>query len=154
MKISTVDFNKVLKQPDLLAELRKLTLHCYSGLNKEMNSLIEINKTRRVNVKAIIAEVCDQKVGWALFSRESSDYHFGPKFNGIEDGYNAGHGVLFECFVHPLHRKRGVGKALLKKAAKLANGTRLCVAPWDYVSRKFYEGNPDINLLSLTSNEL
>lgn len=135
LKIRTEDFNTVIAKPELLKKLRNLTLHPGSGLNYEINNLIKSSKTRSVNAKALLAYHKRELVGWALMSREKSDFYFQNTY----DGYEPSKGTLFEVYVHPDFRRRGIGASLMKAARKKAGAMRLCVCPWDYQSTRFYQ---------------
>lgn len=133
LKIKTEDFNTVAQKPDLLKKLRALTLYPKSGLNFELTHLLESARVRNVNAKVLLAYHKKNIVGWALLSREKTDFSF-PNY----DGYEPYRGTLFEVFVHPDYRRKGIGSSLVKAARKKAGSMRLCVAPWDYQSERFY----------------
>jgi len=124
LKILTEDFNVVAKKPALLKKLRKLTLHGRSGLNHELDHLTKNAKTRRVNAKVVLGFDKRELVAWGLLSREWSDYNF-PS----HEDFNPADGTLFEVYVNPTHRRRGIGSAILKTARKKAGSMRLCIAP-------------------------
>lgn len=134
LKIHTEDFDKVVVKPTLMKKLRHLTLHAGSGLNFELNHLVESSKTRKVNAKVILAYYKRELIAWGLLSREKSKYNFRS-----HKGFNPVQGVLFEVYVSPAHRRRGIGSAILKAARKKAGSMRLCIAPWDDQSRKFFK---------------
>lgn len=135
LKIKTEDFDNVAKKPELLKKLRGLTLHSRSGLNHELNHLTKSAETRSVNAKVILAYHNRELVGWALLSRESSDFSFKCSY----DGYEPSKGTLFEVYVDPDYRRRGIGGALVKVARHKAGSMRLCICPWDYQSERFYQ---------------
>jgi GNAT superfamily N-acetyltransferase len=135
LKIKTEDFDIVVKKLELMKKLRELTLHPHSGLNYELNHLTKSSETRSVNAKVLLAYHKRELVGWALLSREKSDFYFQNTY----DGYDPARGTLFEVFVAPDHRKQGIGSALLKSARRKAGSMRLCVCPWDYQSERFYQ---------------
>lgn len=132
LTIRAVDFNLVLSTPTLLKKLRKLTLHSYSGLSKEINRMEAISTMRPVKCQALISYVDGIIVGWAMMSREASDYPFrsGP--------FKEGDGVLFEVYIDPPHRRKGIGSELMKIARRKSSGDRICIVPWDTVSTQFY----------------
>ena len=136
IKIRTYTMNYALKNADLLSHLRRLTLHQFSGLNKELNNFQEIIKIRTVNAKAIIAYNNETPIAWALLSKEASEFKFA---NGV--AYNAGYGVLFEVYVDIPFRRKGIASMLLKRAKLIHPGQRICVAPHDSKSYSFYEKN-------------
>jgi ribosomal protein S18 acetylase RimI-like enzyme len=125
----------VVKKPRLLQKLRELTLYPYSGLNKELDNLqniIKQNKTVRAHV--LTAFINDDLVGWALLSRETSQYFF-PR--GIS--FKEGDGALFEIYIDPKYRRLGIGTQLIRLARRKTSGDRLCIAPWDFTSYSFYD---------------
>jgi GNAT superfamily N-acetyltransferase len=135
LKIKTEDFDAVAKKPALLKSLRKLTLHPGSGMNYELDHLTESAETRSVNAKVLLAYKNKKLVAWALLSKEKSDFCFARHYHG----YDPSEGTLFEVFVAHDYRKQGIGSALLKAARRKAGSARLCVAPWDYQSTRFYQ---------------
>lgn len=135
LKIKTEEFDAVAKKPVLLKSLRKLTLHPGSGMNHELDHLTESAETRSVNAKVLLAYKNKKLVAWALLSREKSDFCFARHYHG----YEPSQGALFEVFVAHDYRKQGIGSALLKAARRKAGSARLCVAPWDYQSTRFYQ---------------
>jgi ribosomal protein S18 acetylase RimI-like enzyme len=131
--IELFDFNKIYKNNKIISELRKLTLFSRSGMNHELNNLSELADERKVNVKIIAVKRNNKIIGWAILSKEDSDFGFGKgPFVAKRDG------ALFEVFVAPAFRRMGVGTALLKKARKHAGSAHLCVAPHDHKSDNFY----------------
>jgi GNAT superfamily N-acetyltransferase len=135
LKIRTEDFNEVAAKPELLNRLRSLTLHPASGLNHEMNHLLKSAKERAVNAKVLLAYRKRELVGWALLSREQTDFTFKRSWTG----FMPEQGVLLQVFVNPDYRRQGIGSALVKAARKKAGSMQLCICPWDYQSDKFYE---------------
>jgi len=132
--INVLDFNSIAKQPDLIKKLRKLTLNRYSGMNYELTSLNKMAKKRKVNCRIIVASINDEMVGWALLSREPSDFIFptGQYYEPIC-------GFLFQIFTNLNHRKKGIATEIIKIARRLSGPYKLCVCPWNYSSDKFYE---------------
>ena len=135
LKIRTEEFNEVAEKPELLNRLRSLTLHPNSGLNYEMNHLLRDAKTRTVNAKVLLAYRKRELVGWALLSREKTDFTFARSFAG----YTPDQGSMLQIFVNPDYRRQGIGSALVKAARKKAGSMQLCICPWDYQSEKFYQ---------------
>jgi GNAT superfamily N-acetyltransferase len=136
VNIEIVDFNNIIENKILMSNLRKLTLCPGSGMNFELDHLTKIAKLRKVNARVITAYRDGNMVGWALLSRERSEFQFSQTYDKF---IPEKHGVLFEVFVDPKARRTGVASALLKKARKHAGPHTLCVAPWDNGSFKFYE---------------
>lgn len=138
--IEILDFNSIYKDKKIISDLRKLTICSYSGMNHELDSLSSLAKKRKVNAKVISVKRNDKIVGWALLSKEDSDFPFGYSLSGNISNFDAKRdGALFEVFVDPNYRRSGIGSALIKKARKHAGPAQLCIAPHDYKSNKFYE---------------
>jgi GNAT superfamily N-acetyltransferase len=135
LTVRVEDFNLVAQKPDLLKKLRSLTLHCNSGMNHELNQMLRIINTRPVQCKIIMAFSDRQMVGWALLSREKSDFCFTRSYSGFDPKQ----GALFQVYVDPKHRRKGIASHLLKVARKRTGATPLCVCPHDYSSDSFYE---------------
>jgi GNAT superfamily N-acetyltransferase len=134
LKVRTMDFNVVAHQPELLAELRKLTLSPYSGLNHELDRMLEDVKNRSVNCQVLLAYRFSTLVGWAILSKENTDFHF----HRSSSGFNADNGIMFQVFIDPSYRRQGIASELYKKAQQLTNGEVLHVCPWDEKSTNFY----------------
>lgn len=134
LTVRAVDFNLVAQRPELLKQLRKLTLYAYSGLNREMNGLINTMSHRPVRAQVLLAYKQDKLVAWALLSREPS----AMQFMHTDEYFHPSDGVLFEVFVHPDYRRQGIATELMKIARRKAGPYRLCVAPWDERSTSFY----------------
>jgi ribosomal protein S18 acetylase RimI-like enzyme len=135
LTIRVEDFNEVVKRPEFIKKLRKLTLHSGSGMNYELDHLTEACNTRRVQCKVLSAYRKGMLVGWALLSREPTDYYFQNSPKGFDSTY----GTLFEVYVHHEHRRQGIASELLRVAKRKANSSRLCVCPWNVSSTNFYD---------------
>ena len=144
LTIRVEDYNSVAERPDFLKQLRALTLYPSSGMNHELDNFEEVRKIRPVNVHILTAFRGELMVGWALLSREQSDFPF-----TVEDGYNPIEGSLFEVYVHPDHRQQGIAKELFKTAKRQVNNQRLCVCPHDFTSTRFYQNFADCDLKHL-----
>lgn len=134
LTVRTMDFNLVAHQPELLAELRKLTLSPYSGLNHELNRMLEDVKEREVKCQVLLAYRFRKLVGWAILSKETTHYNFSRSF----EGFKAENGVMFQVFVDPSYRRQGIASEIYKKAQQLTNNETLHVCPWDEKSTNFY----------------
>jgi len=134
LTIRTMDFNLVARQPELLTKLRKLTLDPYSGLNHELDRMLEDVKTRSVNCQVILAYRFSTLVGWAILSKETTTYNFMRS----NTGFSSEHGLLFQVYVDPTYRRQGIATEIYKKAQQLANNELLHICPWDERSTKFY----------------
>jgi GNAT superfamily N-acetyltransferase len=129
------DFNLVAKSPGLIKKLRRLTLNPYSGMNNELTVLLDRIKTRPVEAKVILGYLNSELVAWALLSKEQSDFWF----INHSDGYVPSYGTLFEVYVDPNHRRKGIGSILLKAAKrKIGAANTLCICPWDIRSEAFF----------------
>jgi ribosomal protein S18 acetylase RimI-like enzyme len=134
LTVRVQDYNLVAGKPELLKKLRKLTLSPYSGMNYELNNFERIAKVRKVDCKIITVYKESKLVGWAMLSKEPSDFLF-----RYVDGHDPSNGVLFQVFIHKDYRKQGIATELLRIARRKANRRRLCVCPHDYISEKFYD---------------
>jgi GNAT superfamily N-acetyltransferase len=130
--IRAEDFNAVVRKPEMMKRLRKLTLAPYSGLNHELNHMEKSSKSRRVNCDILYAEKDGEIIAWAILSKEDTDYWFHNS-----DGYRSTDGTLFQVYVSPEHRRKGIATELIKVARRKA-GSRLCIAPHDPTSEKFF----------------
>lgn len=143
LTIRCVDFNIVVKKPALLKNLRALTLNPFSGMNYELSSLENLSKIRPVKCEVLLAYIDNKLIGWSLLSREESNYSF-PHHK-----FRTGDGILFEIFIDPLYRRQGIATKLIKIARRKSGGDRLCIAPWDFGSTRFYEKFEKYNHLKL-----
>lgn len=134
LTIKVMDFNLVATKPNLLKKLRSLTIRPESGLNHELNHLLRSAQNRTVRSKIVVAVLEKNIVGWGLLSREDSSFCFSNTWNG----FSSNDGVLFELYVDPHHRRKGVGTEIIKTARKHSGPLKLCIAPWDDSSRAFY----------------
>lgn len=141
LSVKIEDYNVVSKKSLFMSKLRKLTLHSSSGMNHELNELEKIIKTRSVKCKIVTAYFDRKLVGWALLSREPSNFTFVNTYSN----YNPSQGVLFQVFVDPLFRRKGIGSALVEAGKKYIGSNCLCVCPWDNRSDKFYAKYENIN---------
>lgn len=141
LTIRARDFNLLPQYPSLVKQLRKLTLHPYSGLNREMDTLFKLMEKRPVKAQVLLAYRDGSLVGWALLSQERSDMVFSHSWKRFEPE----DGMLIEIYVDPDYRRHGIGTELMKVARRKAGVRRLCVAPWDTGSRDFYSSFPTYN---------
>lgn len=145
-KVRTLDFNKVARDTTLLTILRSLTLHSYSGMNHELNNLItRVISSEIVDVQILVAIHQETIVGWALLSREASNFHF----TNVGDGYRPAMGTLFEVYVEPQYRRKGIGSRLMKAALRKVGYGTICYCPWDHTSREFYKNFKHIQHVKL-----
>ena len=141
LTVRQVDFNVVAQQPELLAKLRVLTLSPDSGLNHELNRMLEDIKTRPVKCQVLLAYRISTLVGWAIVSKETTEYNFMRSATG----FNAENGVMFQVYVDPAYRRQGIATEMYKKAQQLANDEVLHICPWDDRSTNFYTKFENVN---------
>ena len=134
LTVRTIDFNLVAKQPELLSQLRDLTLSPYSGMNHELNRMLQDVETREVNCKVLLASRFRKLVGWGILSKETTHFSFSRSF----EGFNAENGMMFQVFVAPAYRRQGIASEIYKKAQQMVNNELLHVCPWDDRSTNFY----------------
>lgn len=138
INIHLASFNDVIHNPILMQELRELTLGGNSGMNIEMNKFINLAPERKIQAYAAMAYVDTmlgyEMIGWALISKEPARFAF-----QLQDEFHPEEGVLFEVFVDPAYRRKGIGKALLGFARNFVGNETLCVCPWDSRSNQFYD---------------
>lgn len=139
LTIRSLDFNLLPSHPQLVKQLRKLTLHPRSGMNREMNVLFKIIEKRPVEAQVLLAYRSTKLVAWALLSREHSNMVFSNTWKHFEPT----DGMLVEIYVDPTYRRQGIGSVLMKVARRKAGSRQLCVAPWDELSRAFYQTFPN-----------
>jgi len=142
-RIEVIDMNRVLANPKLLSQIKKLTLKpCYdgfaSGMNVELIMFERLALERRVNASAIVAYLGSEMIGWALCTREASDFVFNTNQSFV------GQGILFEVYVDPSYRQMGIGSALFRKASETFSDEKLFVCPWDTVSDSFYSKHKNL----------
>lgn len=134
LTVRVSDFNLLAQRPGVIKKLRTLTLHSGSGMNNELDSLLHIVKRRPVDCKVIRAYIDSKLVGWAILSRENSNFNF----PNTDNGFSSDQGVLFEVFVDPLHRRKGVGTKIMETAKKKSGRQPICLCPWNSTSRAFF----------------
>ncbi len=132
LTISTLDFNLAAQNPDLMRQLRELTLNPRSGMNFELNRYEKIIKERPIKCQVLLAHRLSDLVAWALLTKEDSLFTF-P--NGY---YDSDRGTMFQVYVHENHRMQGIATELFKKAKEMVGDEILCVCPHDYKSTNFY----------------
>ena len=135
LTIRVKSFSDIVLDTHLLQMLRKLTLHHFSGMNHELNNFEKLSKIRKVNAQVLLAYIENELVGWALLSSEPSNFLFGKHFKNYEPSY----GSLFQVYVAPVHRRKGIGSELLKIARHKIYPHKLCICPWNSTSNKFYD---------------
>lgn len=142
LRIQTLDFNLVAKQPDLLQKLRQLTLNPLSGLNYELNRMVQDAEHRFVDCKILMAYRLRDLVAWGMLSKESTDFFF----SNDTPSFDARRGWLFEVYVGEEHRRKGIASELYKTALHAVHGEMMFVCPWDHKSEAFYRKNSGGNV--------
>lgn len=133
LTIRVEDYNIVVERPGFIQSLRALTLGYGSGMNHELNVYEKLRKIRPVECRILTAFRQKEMVGWALLSKEASNFSFHHA-----DGYDPVDGIMFQVYVHHDHRRQGIATELLKVAKRKAGVHRLCVCPHDEPSEGFY----------------
>lgn len=139
--IKVRDFNLLLQDDLMIGQLKEMTLYRgekMSGMTYEIDQFRKIALTRPVKAKALLAYYEDKLVGWALLSREQSDFMNRDCVYNKEWFNPEEHGCLLEVYVEPSFRRKGIGKKLVKIARKKASPYPLAFVPWDHTSSKFY----------------
>jgi ribosomal protein S18 acetylase RimI-like enzyme len=141
LTIRVRDFNLVAQQPLLLAKLRKLTIVPGSGLNYELDRMTKAAKERFVDCQIIMAYRLNNLVGWAILSREDTDF----VFSWERDGFKGEEGCMFQVYVDPDYRRQGIASEIYKEAQKLAVDEVIHVSPWSDESEMFYDSFQNVN---------
>ena len=141
LTVRVQDFNLVARQPELLAQLRKLTLGHGSGLNHELDRMLNDVEERKVECHVILAYRFKKLVGWAILSKEDSNFHF----LNTGKGFNKESGRMFQVFVDSKYRRQGIASEIYKAARKVTSDETIHVSPWDFGSHKFYDKLLDSN---------
>lgn len=139
VKITTIDANKALQNHYLIKSFRRLTLYQFSGMNCELDDLLDLAKNKKINAKMVMAHINNVMVGWALMSREPSNFRF---TKGLYDKNVAKKYTLVEIFINPKYRRKGIGTAILQRALKLTSITKhqpFAVAPHDDPSENLFK---------------
>jgi GNAT superfamily N-acetyltransferase len=125
LSIKSVEMDDVLKDADLLATVRRLTLGGNSGMNVALDYYLILKTTRSVRAHAIIAYHDDEAIGWALLTRESDKHSFQERI---------GHACI-QVYVARPYRRNGVGCSLLKTATELYEDT---IHVYEWSEPKFF----------------
>lgn len=133
LTIYVEDYNSIADRPEVLKKLRALTISRYSGMNHELNNYESIKSFRKVNCKILTAYNMNKLVGWALLTKEESNFGFGRSYNG----FKANDGAMFQVYVDYAHRKQGIANELLKIAMR--REPKLYVCPHDDSSHALFK---------------
>lgn len=133
LTVCVEDYNLVAANPDLMCQIRNLTLSPGSGMNYELDNFERLSAFRPINCELVLAHNARRLIGWALLSKEHSNFPFSNAWNG----FSPRDGTLFQIYVHPAYRKRGVASEILKTAKQHVKDG-LCVCPHDFISESFY----------------
>lgn len=104
-----VDMDTVVKNQDLLATARSLTLSPRSGMNRALDAYQELVKERSLEAKAIFAYYKDLPVGWIIVTKEADGFSFQPV-----DGQ-----ACLQVFVKPDFRRHKIGTKLVQLARQI-----------------------------------
>lgn len=140
LTVRVQDYNIVAQDPAFIRTLRLLTLTPTSGMNYELDNFARIRLERDVKCKILTAYRSNELVGWALVSKEPTDFCFANAYAG----FNPKDGSLFQVYVQPQHRRQGIAAELLKVANEHSDNG-LCVCPWDETSELFYRRKNSYN---------
>lgn len=137
-----MNFSDISENQNLIDKLRDLTLHSYSAMNFILTDLIFISKTRKPKCKIILCYDSNILVAWALSSKESCSF---PFMNSSDIFSYKKDGLLFQVFVKPSYRRKGIGSKFMKIAQKMVRTKPICVCPWDSRSSSFYKKFESMN---------
>lgn len=135
------DINLVAKRPKLVSELRKLTLSPTSGLSYDLTQMLREAGNREVKCKVLLAYRWTKLVGWAMLSREGTDFIF----NKEGEFYRGKQGPLFQVYVAPEYRRQGIASALYLKASRSLGKETIHITPWDEAGFALYATFPGVN---------
>lgn len=119
-----IEMDIILKDPNLLAVARSLTIHSSSGMNSALNYFQGIIQSRPVRAHGIFAYEDGVAVGWTLFTQESDQMCFVAR---------EGH-TCAQVYVKPAYRLKGIGKKLIRMAEELSKDSVLNVYAHDNMS--------------------
>jgi|SRR5579859_144279 len=121
--------SEIILNPNLMTMARSLTLHPCSGMNAALDlyySWIDMGvDIKDINVHATFAYYNNISIGWVLYTYEMDGFEFVPE-NGE---------ACIQVYVHPLFRRRGIGKALCNKVIINCNNL---VKAYSYSSPEFF----------------
>jgi GNAT superfamily N-acetyltransferase len=95
---------------------------------------------RSVDCQVILAYRFRTLVGWGIFSKETTNFHFSRS----PGGFKSEEGRMFQVFVDPSYRNQGIASEIYKRAQQLAGEETICVCPWDDRSTGFYNKFPNV----------
>jgi GNAT superfamily N-acetyltransferase len=124
--IEIVDMDRIITDPTLELECRRLSHGGSSGMNKALDHYHDVKRTdtRPIDAKGIFAKYMRQYIGWALWTRETDNYSFNP----------APGRVAFQIYVNHEYRRKGIG-------TKLFNAAQTLVQPHEQL-HVYYVSNP------------
>jgi GNAT superfamily N-acetyltransferase len=128
--LDTIEMDRILADPELEAECRRLSHGGSSGMNNALTHYrtVQASENRSISAKGIFARYLGDNIGWALWTRETDNYSFKPL---------PGH-VAFQVYVALEYRRKGIGTLLFKAAQSL-------IQPND-VLHVYYCSNPNFFL--------
>lgn len=120
ISLHTYEMDEIIRNDLLCSTARRLTLYRTSGMNIALDCYKAESEGRSINAKGIFAFKGEVAVGWCLLTHEGDGMSFSPK-----EGYSC-----VQIFVDPDYRRQGIGSALLREAAVVAQGTIISCYGW------------------------
>jgi GNAT superfamily N-acetyltransferase len=111
VKTQMIEMDHIVADPKMMQIARQLTLGRPSGMNAALDYYTELSARRSVDALGIFATYYGEYIAWCLFTYESDRYEFNPG-NGC---------ACAQVFVQPDYRRFGIGRQLIKLAAKLGD---------------------------------
>ena len=120
LSFKSVEMNVILKDANLLAVTRNLTICAGSGMNTALDYYQTLVNDRKINAQGVYTYYDGVAIGWALVTRENDRLYFYPR-----EGY-----ACIQIYVEPKFRRNGIGAGLLKTATQMSNDI-FNVYSWD-----------------------
>lgn len=111
VKTQMIEMDEIVSSPQLMQTARELTLGRPSGMNAALDYYTELHAMRSVDALGIFATYLGTPIGWCLFTYESDRYEF-KSGNGC---------ACAQVFIQSDYRRFGIGRQLIKLAAKLGD---------------------------------
>lgn len=123
--LEVIEMDRILKDPNILALARNLTLHSDSGMNRALNLYQVLSQTRSVKAKGIFAYYgtsLAKAVGWILVTQECDAMYFSGQQIGT---------ACIQVYVAEEYRRQHIGTKLINKATEIINAESFCVYAGD-----------------------